>query len=279
MITKLIRLFVALALLVPPALVRAQFAFTANTPQILNNGDILIQFSGSVPGALYAVEESSDLLTWTVAATDSADAVGSFSFEDTATAGVSTRFYRAAYAFNMGGTLTGLPAGDTITLNNGSDYLTLSTNGTFRFPTALPNGHFYFVGVSGVSGGTPIAWTLTNGNGTISGANVTNVAVQCVSSPCFALTGNRDLDMRNAAVVDGTANGGVPAVMHTQNGGPFRVTAMGRCSYNVARAYSGWAVFTYVVGTGSCSSTTFTNGAPVIQFGSVVACGFGPYGY
>jgi large repetitive protein len=50
------------------------------------------------------------------------------------------RFYRAASAFTVGGTLTGLPAGDTVTLqDNGSDNLTLSNNGTFTFPTALPN--------------------------------------------------------------------------------------------------------------------------------------------
>ena len=126
-------------------------------PQILNNGDILIQFSGGVPGALYDVEESSNLLTWTVAATNPANAMGSFSFEDTATAGVPMRFYRAARAFTVGGTLTGLPAGDTVTLqDNGADNLTLSTNGTFTFPTALPNGHAYSVTVSGTSGGTPI---------------------------------------------------------------------------------------------------------------------------
>src|ERR1700722_1636004 len=53
----------------------------------LANGNILIQFSGGVPGTLYAVEESSNLLMWTVAATDSANAMGSFSFEDTAAAG------------------------------------------------------------------------------------------------------------------------------------------------------------------------------------------------
>ena len=89
--TKLIRLFVALALLALPALVQAQFNVA-----ITNNGNILIQFSGGVPGAIYAVEESSNLLSWTVAATDPADAMGGFSFEDTATAGVSARFYRAA---------------------------------------------------------------------------------------------------------------------------------------------------------------------------------------
>jgi hypothetical protein len=58
----------------------------------LANGDIHIQFSGGVPAALYSVEESSDLVTWTVAATDPADALGSFSFEGTATAGVPMRF-------------------------------------------------------------------------------------------------------------------------------------------------------------------------------------------
>jgi hypothetical protein len=243
----------------------------------LGNGDILIQFSGGVPGALYDVEESSDLLTWPVAATDLANAMGSFSFEDTATAGVLMRYYRAACAYTVGGTLTGLPAGDTVTLqDNGSDNLTLSTNGTFTFPTALPNGHSYSVTVSGTSGPKAMTCTLTNGSGTISGANVTNVAVQCTAPPpCPELTGNLDIDMYNAAVADGTANGGVPGVMLTQNGGPYRVTAMGRCSDNVCQIYSGWAVFTTVVGTTSCSSTTFTNGTPVIQFGTVLECGYG----
>jgi hypothetical protein len=251
----------------------------------LANGDILIQFSGGVTGALYDVEESSDLLTWTVGASDSADAMGSFSFQDTATAGVSTRFYRAARAFTVGGILVGLPPGDTVTLqDNGSDNLTLSTNGTFTFPTALPDGHAYSVTVSGTSGGTPTYCTVTaNGSGTISGANVTNVAVQCTSTPaCPELTGNKDLDMLNAAVVDGTANGGVPGVMWTTRGGPFRVTAVGRetpCSRNVAEIYSGWAWFDTIVGTYSCSSTTFPTGTPVIAFGTVLQCGFGPYGY
>ena len=65
------------------------------------------------------------------------------------------RFYQAVGGYTVGGTLTGLPAGDTVTLqDNGSDNLTLSTNGTFTFPTALPNGQAYSVTVSGTSGGT-----------------------------------------------------------------------------------------------------------------------------
>jgi len=245
----------------------------------LANGDMLIQFSGGVSGALYAVEESSDLITWTVAATDPADAMGGFSFEDTAAAGVPTRFYRAARAFTVGGTLTGLPAGDSVTLqDNGSNNLTLSANGTFTFPTALPNGHAYSVTVSGTSGGTPTYCAVTaNGSGTISGANVTNVAVRCTHCP--APTGDVDLDMYNAAAADGTANGGVPAVMYTENGGPFRVTAAGVCSMNVCSRYQGWSTTATTVVNTSCSSTTFPSNTGVIQFGTALVCGFGPYGY
>ena len=107
---------------------------------------------------------------------------------------------------------------------------------------------------------------------------MTNVAVQCTR----IYTGNLDLDMYNAAVKDGTDNGGVPAVMFTEHGGPFRVTAMGgnhSYSYAIARIYATECVFTYVVGNTSCSSTSFTNGTPVIQFGTLLECGFGPYGY
>jgi hypothetical protein len=173
--------------------------------------------------------------------------------------------------------VTGLAAWDSITLlDNGGDDLTLSTNGTFTFPTALPDGHAYSVTLYTTSG--QVACTFTNGSGTISGANVTNVAVSCHDG-CPVLTGNMDVDMYNAAVSDGTDNGGVPAVMFTEHGGPFRVTAMGQCSYNVARIYTGWAVFTHVVGTYSCSSTTLPSGTEVIQFGTLLQCGFGPYKY
>ena len=273
--TKIQNLFIALTWLALPALAQAQFNVT-----ITNNGNILIQFTGGVPGAIYDVEESSNLLTWTVAATDPADAMGGFSFQDTATAGVSTRFYRAASAFTVGGTLTGIPAGDTVTLqDNGSDNLTLSTNGTF--PTALPNGHAYSVTVSGTSGGTllgPLSLNdfgdVRNGSGTISGANVTNVVV-----PCAAITGNPDLDMYNAAVADGTEIGGEPGVMLTENGGPFRVTAIGPYTYYVALVYNGWARYATTVGSNSCSSTTFPSGTTVIQFGIGVICSGGPYGW
>jgi hypothetical protein len=182
------------------------------------------------------------------------------------------RFYRAAPAFTVGGTVTGLTAGDIVYLYNGSDNLTLSNNGTFTFPTALPNGYAYSVTVSGTEGNTEAPFTPMNGSGTISGANVTNVAVQCMP----IITGNMDVDMYNAALADGTANGGVPGVMLTENGGPFRVTAVGPYSSDVCSTYYPWSKFTNIEGTTSCSSTILPKG-PAIQFGSALVCGGDTY--
>jgi hypothetical protein len=234
-------------------------------------------------GSNVVIQASSDLQTWIPVSTNTLTS-GTNYFSDPQWTNYPGRFYRVTFTptfpgFTVGGTVTGLAPWDSITLqDNGGDDLTLSTNGTFTFPTALPNGHAYSVTLYTTSG--QVACTFTNGSGTISGANVTSVAVSCHDG-CPALTGNRDLDMYNAAVSDGTANGGVPAVMLTENGGPFRVTAeaFDECSINVANEYPGWAVFTYTVGSNSCSSTTFPSGTPVIQFGTLLECGFGPYQY
>jgi hypothetical protein len=261
-------------------------------PQILNNGPGF----GVQPGGFgFTISWATNVSVVVEAATNLANPVwipvstntltsGTNYFSDPQWTNYPERFYRAAGAgaYTVGGTLTRLPAGDTVTLqDNGSDNLTLSANGTFTFPTALPNGHAYSVTVSGTGGATPLVpltCTVTaNGSGTISGANVTNVAVQC--SHCPEFTGNMDEDMYNAAVADGTANGGVPAVMATENGGPFRVTARGLCTDNVCETYSAQCVVAQIVGTTSCSSTTLPSGTEVIQFGGALVCGGGPYRY
>jgi hypothetical protein len=255
-------------------------------PQIGSSSSIQSgNFSFTITGAsnqTVTIEASTDLVNWQPIWTNILSGT-STNFIDVQWKNFPMRFYQAARAHTVGGTLTGLPAGDTVTLLNGGDNLTLSTNGTFTFVTPLADGQSYSVIVSGMGGGTSILtaiyWPVaTNGSGTISGANVTNVAVQC--TPIY--TGNLDVDMYNAAVEDGTANGGVPGVMLTQNGGPVRVNAAGpnaRNSDNVAEIYSGRCVFTTVVGSTSCSSTTFPSGTRVIQFGTLVECGFGPYRY
>jgi len=255
-------------------------------PQIGGGGGIGIQsgnFSFTITGAsnqTVVVEASTNLLNWQVIQTITLSGT-STNFTDAQWTNYPYRFYRAAGAFTVGGTLTGLPGGATVTLqDNGGDDLTLTTNGTFTFATPHANGQSYSVTVSGTSFVyEETTCTVTNGSGTISGANVTNIAVQCTTTPLY--TGNLDVDMYNAAVADGDANG-VPAVMLTENGGPFRVTAAEDWdiySIDVARIYATQCVFTHVVGTTSCSSTTLPAGTPVIQFRGLLQCGDPSYGY
>ena len=134
-------------------------------PLILNNGPGF----GVQPGGFgFTISWATNASVVVEAATNLANPVwipvstspltgGTIYFSDPQWTNYPERFYRAACAFTVGGTLTGLPAGDTVTLqDNGSDNLTLSNNGTFTFPTALPNGQAYSVTVSGTSGGTSI---------------------------------------------------------------------------------------------------------------------------
>jgi hypothetical protein len=246
------------------------------------NGVFSFNVIGPV-GSNVVIQASPDLQTWIPLQTNLLGS-GPLYFSDPQSITNMQRFYRAQLspAYTVGGTLTGLPAGDTVTLqDNGSDNLTLSNNGAFTFPTALPNGQSYSVTVSGITGDTSVSTAIdwppvtANCSGTISGANVTNVAVQC--TPLY--TGNPDVDMYNAAVADGDANGGVPAVMVTTFGGPFRVTALDANSSFVCQIYYPWSRIIIVPpGTPSCSSTTLSG--PAIQFGTALVCGqtFG-YGY
>jgi len=79
--------------------------------------------------------------------------------------------------FTVGGTVSGLTG--TVTLqNNGADSLAVSANSSFTFATAVINGSTYAVTVSAQPAGQTCG--VTNGSGTISGADVSNVSVSCV---------------------------------------------------------------------------------------------------
>jgi hypothetical protein len=93
--------------------------------------------------------------------------------------------------FHISGTLTGLAAGDQITLlDNGTDALTLSAaDSTFTFNIALPSDHLYSITVQS-SPTAPIAQqcTVTNASGPVGPHDITNVAVSC-STDSFSLGG------------------------------------------------------------------------------------------
>jgi 6-phosphogluconolactonase (cycloisomerase 2 family) len=85
--------------------------------------------------------------------------------------------------FSIGGTVSGLAPGGTITLqDNGRDALTITANGGFQFSIAIPSGSGYDVTSSSVAGQQSETCTILNPSGTVAGANVTNVTVTCLAN-------------------------------------------------------------------------------------------------
>lgn len=78
----------------------------------------------------------------------------------------------------IGGTVSGLNGSGLVLEDNGGDDLTVSANGDFTFATKVPGA--YAVTVKTEPGDPAQACTVANGSGT-GGANVTNVAVTCVT--------------------------------------------------------------------------------------------------
>lgn len=82
-------------------------------------------------------------------------------------------------SYSVGGTLSGLSSGNSITLTNkGTDTLKLTADGTYTFPVKLANTALYELSLSQT---TPESQTCisSNGSGMINAANVTDIVVTC----------------------------------------------------------------------------------------------------
>lgn len=152
----------------------------------------------------------------------------------------------AADSFTVGGTVAGL-AGSLVLQDDGGDDLTLTAVGSFAFPTPLATGAAYAVTVLT----QPVAQTCTvaMGTGVVPGANVTSVAVSCVStqlglgSSCSAA----------AQCMSGNCEGNVCcAVPCTDQGAPS-------CGTNGACNVAGTACADYPLGT-TCATAGCTDG-------------------
>ena len=92
----------------------------------------------------------------------------------------------------IGGTVSGLAAGASVTLANGADTITVNADGTFTFPTPVDSGSAYGVTVQNVSATPPQFCGVASGAGTVGTANVADVTVSCAAG--LALGVNDDTD-------------------------------------------------------------------------------------
>jgi len=149
----------------------------------------------------------------------------------------------------IGGTVTGLAGSGLVLQNNGVDNLAITANGAFTFPTALANGSSYDVTVATQPGNPSQTCTVSNGSGTVAGANVTNIAITCTT---------------NTYTVGGTVSGlaGSGLVLRNNGGNDLAINANGAFTFTTALADGSAYAVTVATQPGSPSQTcTVSNGS------------------
>lgn len=123
--------------------------------------------------------------------------------------------------YSIGGTVTGLSGTGLSLINNSAEILAVSTNGAFTFTQQLDDASTYDVQVMTHPSSPNQTCTVTNGSGALSGADITNVSVDCVT---------------NTYNVGGTVSGlsGTGLVLQNNSGDDLSVTANGAFSFLTA---------------------------------------------
>src|SRR5262249_25102084 len=147
---------------------------------------------------------------------------------------------------------------------------TLASDGPFAFSAAIASGSQYSVTVLAQPAGQ--ICTVSNGAGTVSAANVTNVAVVCAASTfsvggaVSGLTGTVVLRGNGGSNLSVSANGPFAFATPLANGSPYNVTVLTQpagqsCSVAGGTGTIAGANVTSV--SVSCAANTFTVGGTV----------------
>ncbi|RME93445.1 MAG: hypothetical protein D6767_00970 [Candidatus Hydrogenedentota bacterium] len=87
----------------------------------------------------------------------------------------------SAAVYSIGGTISGL-LGQLVLQNNGSETITVRTNGSFAFAGKLPDSSPYNVTVFTQPTSPNQTCTVSNGSGVINASDVTNISISCTTT-------------------------------------------------------------------------------------------------
>lgn len=121
--------------------------------------------------------------------------------------------------YTIGGTVSGLAGSGLVLQQSGGDDLAISADGDFAFATPLGEGSPYSVTVSVQPSNPAQTCTVTNGIGTVSGADVTDVEVTCTTTPTYTIGGT----------VSGLAGSGL--VLQQDGGDNLAISANGNFTF------------------------------------------------
>ncbi|BAP89617.1 LamG domain protein jellyroll fold domain protein [Burkholderiales bacterium GJ-E10] len=167
-----------------------------------------------------------------------------------------------AVTYTLGGTVSGLNGSVTLQDDGGAP-TPLSANGKFSLPGRIVDQAAYDVTVSSQPVGQTC--TVTDGAGTVQGADITNVSVACVDNPAanFSLGGSIDgLPAGTSVVLDDTVSGTTQAFAANgtfsfdavMSGHPYDVTVATQPAGGSCTVTNGSGT----VGTGNVTNTTVT---------------------
>ena len=161
--------------------------------------------------------------------------------------------YTTYSGYTLGGTVTGLTAGQSVTLrNNGGSALTITANGSFAFSNTLFDGAGYSVTALTQYSKT---CTVANGTGTAT-ANVSDVVVSCSGPISYVVSTLAGTGVEGSE--DGTgdnASFGVPMGVAVDTGGNVYVADR---QYRKIRKITSAGVVTTLAGSGNWDSTDGT---------------------
>ena len=94
----------------------------------------------------------------------------------------------SAGSFTLGGTLSGLAGSGLVLQSNAGGSLAVTANGGFTFTGGVASGSSYSIAVATQPSSPTQVCTVANGSGTVGSANITNIAVNCVTTVFTTLT-------------------------------------------------------------------------------------------
>jgi len=143
--------------------------------------------------------------------------------------------------YTVGGTVAGLAGTGLVLQNNVGDDLAVGADGSFTFATPVASGAGYAVTVKTQPSGPAQTCVVAGDTGTVGGANVTSVAVNCTT---------------NKYTISGTANGLLgTAVLQNNGGDDLTVSANGTFAFATPIASGAVYAVTILTQPGAPSQT------------------------
>ena len=158
--------------------------------------------------------------------------------------------------YTVGGSVTGLSGSGLVLQNNAGDDLAVAADGTFTFAVPVASGAGYAVTVKTQPSTPAQTCVVTGDQGTVGGANVTSVAVNCTT---------------NAYTIGGTVTGLLGTAVLKNNGGDdLTVSANGTFAFATPIQSGGAYAVTIATQPGSPSQTcSLTNPSGTVAAANV----------